>query len=39
MLYILQEKGGVGTRAVWGRQLEFVLTMVGYAVAVYEDTG
>ena len=34
MLYILQEKGGDGTRAVWGRQLEFILTMVGYAVGL-----
>lgn len=29
------EKGGTGeNRAVWGRQLEFILTMVGYAVGL-----
>ena len=30
----MQEKGADGTRAVWGRQLEFILTMVGYAVGL-----
>ena len=33
-MYVLQEKGGDATRAVWGRQLEFILTMVGYAVGL-----
>ena len=34
MLYVLREKGGDNTRAVWGRQLEFILTREGYAVCL-----
>ena len=30
MLYVLQEKGGDVTRAVWGRHLVFILTIEGY---------
>ena len=30
MLYVLQEKEGDATRAVWGRHLVFILAIEGY---------
>ena len=36
MLYVLQEKGRDVTRAVWGRQLVFILTIEGYPTGEME---
>ena len=39
MLYILPEKGGDNTKAVWGSQLEFILTIEGCAVCLVGERG